>query len=133
MAIFPYLKHVQILNQISKVNTKSTNLNGTYRTRSVFQHLPKSTARTTTYHQPRIKEKIRHINSSFFLQKFKKQKVFFSRRLISVKFRFRKKKKNYLRGISFSIFGEEINNFFFSNTNKFFFVVLKNNLFNFFY
>ena len=91
----------RLLNQISKVNTKSTNLNGTYRKRSVFHHLLNSTARTTTFHSTNNQGK-NQTYQFFFHQKLKNQKkFFFTQRPILLKPGF---EKNYLRGVSFSIF-----------------------------
>ena len=90
----------RLLNQISKVNTKSTNLNGTYRKRSVFQHLLKKHSKNDYLPQHQQSRKKLDI-LVFFLQELKTQKVFFSQRLIFVKIRFRKKKKLFTRNFFF--------------------------------
>ena len=120
----------RLLNQISKVNTKSTNLNGTYRKRSVFHHLLNSTARTTTFHSTNNQGKIRHI--SFFSSETKKskKKFFFTQRLISVKIGFRKKKL-FMRNFFFYFLARKLIIFFRKQIS--FLVSLKDNLFNFFY
>ena len=104
----PTSTRVELLNQIDKVNTKSTNLNGTYSKRSVFHHPPTAHQERLPAAVPPFEEKIRHISFFYLIQKKKlicKRPIFFVELRIS--------KKNYLRGISFfQFFGGEINNFF---------------------
>ena len=77
----------RLLNQISKVNTKSTNLNGTYRKRSVFQHLLKKHSKND--YLPQHQQSRKNQTYQFFSSGTQKSKsFFFSQRLIFVKIRF---------------------------------------------